>query len=72
MDPGADAAAGVLESRAQLAYHQCIGNKVQCKHEYPAENNLYSVKVYEAVQYVSEAPYGGERHECQGIPADLL
>ena len=63
MDPGAYAAAGVLESGAQLTNHERVGNKVKGKHHYPAEDNLDTVKVYEAIQNVSESPNCGKRHK---------
>ena len=71
-DPGAHTAAGMLKCRSQLSYHQRVGDKVQHEHQNPAENNLDSVKVYEAVQNVSKAPDCGKRHEGQGIPVDFL
>ena len=72
MDPGADAAAGSLKGRSQLAYHKGIGHKIQCEHQDPAENNLYTVKVYKAVEYISEAPDRGKGHERQSVPGDFL
>src|SRR5699024_4260234 len=45
IDPGIDTASAVLESGAQFSDHQGIRNKVQGKHQYPAEHYLRSVKI---------------------------
>ena len=72
MNPGADTAAGVLKCRPELTYHKRIGNKVEGKHQNPAENNLDAIKIHEAVQYITKAPYGRERHKGQGIPSHFF
>ena len=63
MDPGAYTAAGLLKCGAELSDHQRIRHEVENEHQYPAEDYLNSVKINEAIQHVTEAPYCGECHE---------
>ena len=71
VQPGADAAALVLEGRAQLTHHQGIGDEVKREHQDPAEDDLRAVEVDKAVGDVAKAPHGGKGHERKDRPADL-
>ena len=72
VDPRADSTTGVFKRRTEFANHQSVRNKVQRKHQDPAEDNLNTVEVHVAVDDVTETPHGGERHKGQVIPKNLL
>lgn len=72
VEPGADAAALILEGGPQFSHHQRVGHEVQGEHEQPAENDLDAVEVDKAVDNVSEAPDRGKSHGRQSIPFYLF